>query len=95
MNNESLEKWIEDTRMQEYNNALKQIAKGYSIEEVMDSLSHRLMNKFLYLLYQDIKIKCNTSFDIELNREEYKKQYSNNRKLVADHIDDQLFDNTK
>ena len=95
MKNESLEEWVESVRVLEYNNARSQLSKGYPIEQVLDTMSTKIINKLLHPLYKNIKVNCSSNFDLELNKKEYYNNYLNNRKLVADHIDDQLFDNTK
>ena len=85
---ESLEQWAERVRMHEYGEALKQIANGQDVDIVMESMSVRIMEKLKHPLLKEIKDWGKTTYDATLSKENYKKNYLDKTKPVADHMND-------
>lgn len=92
--NEPIEKWVERVQMLEYGEALKQIAKGQDVQVVMEAMSVRIMEKLKHPLIRQIKEWGHSTYNATLSQENYKKNYLNKTKPVADHmndVDDQVF----
>lgn len=92
---ESYESWVERARMFEQGLAMQKIAEGQDIDTVLEEMSRRLMDKLLHPIYKEIRESYKTDFDIDQSRRNYEEKYLNNRSLVADHVDGNLFDKTE
>ena len=53
--NESYEQWLERVRQLEYGIALQRIAKGDTVEEVMEDMSRRIIEKTLYPILKALR----------------------------------------
>ena len=80
--------------MFEKGRALQRIAQGESIETVIDDMSRRIMEKLLHPIFKAIRESAVTEYDAVKSREEYFKTMSYHAP-VADHIEGNLFDNSK
>jgi glutamyl-tRNA reductase len=85
---ESIENWAERVRMHEYGEALKQIASGQDVNVVMEAMSVRIMDKIKHPLLKEIKDWGKSTYDATLSKENYKKNYLDKTKRVADHMND-------
>jgi glutamyl-tRNA reductase len=85
---ESIEAWAERVRMHEYGEALKQIASGQDVNVVMEAMSVRIMDKIKHPLLKEIKEWGTSTYDATLSKENYKKNYLDKTKPVADHMND-------
>ncbi len=85
---ESIEDWAERVRMYEYGEAIKQIASGQDVNVVMEAMSVRIMEKIKYPLLKQIKDWGTSTYDATLSKENYKKNYLDKTKRVADHMND-------
>jgi len=92
---ESYESWIERARMYEHGVALQKIAQGEDLEQVMQEMSRRLMEKALHPIFKTIRDSAELNFDAKENRRSYEEKYLKNRAPVADHVDGNLFDNSE
>jgi len=86
--NESIEQWAERVRLHEYGEALKQIAAGQDINSVMEAMSARIVEKLKHPLLKQIKDWGMSTYDATLSKENYKKNYLDKTKSVADHMND-------
>lgn len=84
---ESYEQWLERVRQLEYGIALQRIAKGDTVEEVMEDMSRRIMEKTLYPILKALR-DIPTNYDVEKSKQTYKENYLNKTKPVADHVVD-------
>ena len=85
---ESIEEWAERVRMHEYGEAIKQIANGQDVNTVMEAMSVRIMEKIKHPLIKQIKDWGISTYDATLSKENYKKNYLDKTKPVADHMND-------
>lgn len=85
---ESIEQWAERVRVYEYGEALKQIAAGQDIDLVMEAMSARIVEKLKYPLLKQIKEWGKSTYDATLSKDNYKKNYLDKTKRVADHMND-------
>jgi hypothetical protein len=85
---ESIENWAERVRMHEYGEAIKQIASGQDVNVVMEAMSVRIMEKIKYPLLKEIQNWGKSTYDATLSKENYKKNYLDKTKRVADHMND-------
>lgn len=85
--NESYEQWLERVRQLEYGIALQRIAKGDTVEEVMEDMSRRIIEKTLYPILKALR-DIPTNYDVEKSKQTYKENYLNKTKPVADHVVD-------
>lgn len=85
---ESIEEWAERVRMHEYGEAIKQIANGQDVNVVMETMSVRIMEKIKHPLLKQIKDWGISTYDATLSKENYKKNYLDKTKPVADHMND-------
>ena len=86
---ETYESWCKRVEMYEHGNAMMQVAQGKDIEQVMETMSRRIMDKLLHPIFKAIRESVNTDFDQEKSRETYKLQMEK-RGAVADHILDEI-----
>jgi len=82
---ESYEQWLERVRQLEYGIALQRIAKGDTVEEVMEDMSRRIIEKSLYPILKALR-DIPTNYDVEKSKQTYKENYLNKTKPVADHV---------
>lgn len=92
---ESYADWAERVKRYELEDALKSLTAGEDIESVIDRMSTRIMKKMLHPLYKDLHKSFDAQFDLEESRKKYKELYQDKTAPVADHIDEQLFDNSE
>ncbi len=85
---ESIESWAERVRMHEYGEAIKQIANGEDVNVVMEAMSVRIMEKIKHPLLKEIREWGRSTYDATLSKENYKKNYLDKTKPVADHMND-------
>lgn len=84
--NELYEDWCERARGYELNLALGNLAKGQSIDQTIDIMSYRLMNKLMDPLYDLARNEVDLEYDKEKSNLEYKKNYLDKVNPVADHV---------
>ena len=85
---ESYESWSKRVAMFEHGHAMMQIAQGKDVDKVMEEMSRRIMDKLLHPIFKAIRETTSTTFDIEKQKESYKKNYlDKNPHGVADHIE--------
>jgi glutamyl-tRNA reductase len=84
---ESYGQWIERVRQYEYGRSLQRIANGDPVEQVLEEMSHRIMEKCLYPILKTLR-NIPTNYDAEKSRKEYEENYLNKHKPVADHVVD-------
>lgn len=85
---ESIDKWAERVSMYEYGEALKQIAAGQDVNVVMEAMSIRIVDKIKHPLLKEIREWGKTTYDATLSQQNYKKNYLDKTKPVADHMND-------
>lgn len=85
---ESIEEWAERVCMHEYGEAIKQIANGQDVNTVMEAMSVRIVEKIKYPLLKEIKEWGKSTYNSTLSKENYKKNYLDKTKPVADHMND-------
>ena len=85
---ESIEQWAERVSMHEYGEALKQIAAGQDVNVVMEAMSERIMKKLKHPLLKEIKVWGKSTYDATISKQNYKKNYLDKTKPVADHMND-------
>lgn len=85
---EPIEQWAERVRMHEYGEALKQIANGQDINVVMEAMSVRIMDKIKHPLLKEIKAWGKSTYDATVSKQQYKNNYLDKTKPVADHMND-------
>ena len=86
--NEPIEEWAERVSVFEYGEALKHIAAGQDVDTVMEAMSVRIMEKIKYPMLKTIRNWGKTTYDATLSRQNYKKNYLDKTKPVADHMND-------
>jgi glutamyl-tRNA reductase len=84
---ESYEQWIERVRQYEYGRSLQRIANGDSVDQVLEEMSHRIMEKCMYPILKTLR-DVPTNYDAEKSRKDYEENYLNKHKPVADHVVD-------
>ena len=89
---ESYEDWCNRVQMYEHGWAMQRIAEGDSVEQVMEQMSKRIMQKLMHPIYSDIKNSVSKPYDLDQAKSEYAEKYLKNRTPVADHVDGQIFD---
>ena len=86
--NESIEEWADRVSVHEYNTALKHIAAGQDVDVVMEAMSVRIMEKIKHPLLTSIQEWGKSTYDATLSKKNYKKNYLDKTKPVADHMND-------
>ena len=89
---ESYEAWCKRVEMYEHGCALQRIAEGDPIDQVLDDMSRKIMQKLLHPLYDEMRKSSNTTYDVEAGKKEYEEKYLKHRSPVADHVEGQIFD---
>jgi glutamyl-tRNA reductase len=93
LQNESYEAWSERVTMFEKGRALQRIAQGESAEVVLEDMSRRIMEKLLHPIFKAIRESSVKDYDPVKSKEEYFEKM--NYGSVADHVEGNLFDNSK
>jgi glutamyl-tRNA reductase len=75
--------------MFEHGHAMMQIAQGKDVDQVMEQMAHRIMDKLLHPIY---KVIANTesTYDAEAAKQSYKEQFLDRVPRASDHIDDTI-----
>ena len=89
---ESYEDWCKRVQMYEHGWAMQRIAEGDDVEQVLDAMSRKIVQKLLHPLYDEIRKATTSTYNAETARKEYQEKYLNYRTLVADHVEGHLFD---
>lgn len=89
--NESYESWVERVRMFEHGVALQDIAQGKDVDQVLDRMSRRIMDKLLHPIYASIRASVKTE-DQELSKKSYEEKYLKFNSPKADQVEGQIFD---
>jgi len=85
---DSYESWLEKVQQAEYQQALKNLAKGEPIDLVLEKLSKRLMNKVLHPVLKSLK-ESPDNYSTEESKAAYEKAYLRQRRSPpADHVTD-------
>ena len=92
---ESYEAWCKRVEMYEHGCALQRIAEGDPVDQVLDDMSRKIMQKLLHPLYDEMRKSSNTTYDVEAGKKEYAEKYLKHRSPVADHVEGQIFDKHK
>jgi glutamyl-tRNA reductase len=92
---ESYESWANRVSMYEKGVALQRIAEGEPLEKVMEDMSRRITQKLLHSVIKAVKDSSADSYSNEESKKRYEEAYLKNRVPVADHVDGNLFDNSK
>jgi glutamyl-tRNA reductase len=83
---ETYETWCGRVRMYENGHAMMRIAQGDNVDEVMESMARRIMDKLLHPLYLAIRESANTTVDMEELKRGYTEKMER-RGPVADHVE--------
>jgi glutamyl-tRNA reductase len=89
---ESYEEWCKRVEMYEHGCALQRIAEGDPVDQVLDDMSRKIMQKLLHPLYDEIRKSSNATYDAEAGKKEYAEKYLKHNTPVADHVEGQIFD---
>lgn len=85
---EPIEKWAERVQMFEYGEALKRIANGEPVDTVMQSMSKKIVEKLKHPMILHIKEWGESTYNATVSQDNYKKNYLDISKPVADHMND-------
>ena len=83
---ETYESWCKRVQMYEHGNAMMRIAQGDNADEVMESMSRRIMDKLLHPLYLAIRESSNITVNSADLKQDYEEKLKS-RGLVADHVE--------
>ena len=85
---ESYDGWLEKVQQAEYQQALKNLAKGEPIDIVLEKLSKRLVHKGLHPVLKSLK-ESPDNYNTEESKTAYEKAYLSRRNSPpADHVTD-------
>jgi glutamyl-tRNA reductase len=84
---EPYEQWLERVRQLEYGIALQRLANGDPLEQVMEDMSRRIIDKNLYPILKALR-DIPTNYDAEKSKKAYEDNYLSKTKPVADHVVD-------
>lgn len=86
--NESYESWCRRVEMYEHGHAMMQIAQGKDVEEVLETMSRRIMDKLLHPIFKAISDSADSTYDTNESKRRYKENYlDKNPHGIADHVD--------
>lgn len=85
--NESFEEWAERVQMFELGRAKKELARGVSIEEVLDQMGKRINQKLMHPIFTAIR-EHKEPFDIDASRKAYEESYLKKNSPKPDHLTD-------
>ena len=71
---ESYESWVERVRMFEQGAAMKELALGKPIDQVMEKMAKRIMDKLMHPVYADIKQNIKVE-NLDTSKQTYKEKY--------------------
>lgn len=84
---ESIEDWGRRVQQYEYGHALQRIAKGESVEIVIQDMGRRIQQKILHPVIEAIKQTKISEYNIEKSRKEYEETYLKKYDPKPDHVD--------
>lgn len=84
--NELYEDWCQRSRQHELDRAIKLLNKDALVEEILDNMSQRLLNKLMDPLYEIILNEISVGYDTEKSQLEYKNSYLDKVDPVPDHV---------
>jgi glutamyl-tRNA reductase len=90
--NESYEKWAERVRMYEHGYALQRIAKGETVDVVLEDMARRIMEKLMHPVIKHIQEVDTSNYDPVESRKNYEETYMKKYGPKADHILDEKVD---
>lgn len=85
---ETYEKWANRACQYEYGLALRKIAKGVSVLDVLETMSNNITQKLLYPIFKSIKDIPIDKDSLAKSKKNYEETYLNRVSKAADHIDD-------
>lgn len=91
--NESYESWANRVRMFEQGLAMQRIASGDSVDQVLDDMSRRVMEKLMHPVIKQIQQLTVSDYDPEKSRKDYEENYLKKYGPKADHVLDEKIDN--
>jgi len=87
--NESYESWVNRVKMFEHGIALQSIAQGKDINDVLEKMSYRIIEKLLHPIYKSISNSIELP-NLEESKKKYKEIYIDKVPRAPDHIDDDI-----
>ena len=89
---ESYESWATRVRMFEQGMAMQRIANGDSVDQVLEDMARRIMEKLMHPVIKHIQEVKVSEYDPENIRKEYEENYLKKYGPKADHILDEQID---
>jgi glutamyl-tRNA reductase len=89
---ESYESWATRVRMFEQGMAMQRIANGDSVDQVLEDMARRIMEKLMHPVIKHIQEVKVSEYDPENSRKEYEENYLKKYGPKADHILDEQID---
>lgn len=90
--NETYESWANRVRMFEHGCALQRIAKGESVDQVLEDMSRKIMEKLMHPVIKHIQEVNTTDYDPEESRKNYEESYLKKYGPKADHVLEEKID---
>lgn len=90
---ESYESWCERVRMFEHGWAMQEIAQGKDVNETLEKMARRIMDKLLHPLFTAIR-NVPVTDDVEASKRSYEEKYLKYNSPKADQVEGQIFDKT-
>lgn len=80
---ETYESWCKRVELFEHGAAMKELALGKPVEQVMEKMAKRLMDKLMYPIFKSIKENASTDsiVDMEDSKQTYKEKYLDKQTL--------------
>jgi glutamyl-tRNA reductase len=89
---ETYESWANRVRMFEQGLAMQRIANGDSVDQVLEDMARRVMEKLMHPIIKNIQEVRVSDYDPEKSRKEYEENYLNKNSPKADHVLDEKID---
>ena len=86
---ETYESWANRVTIYEKQIALKQLAKGITLDIVLEEMARRITEKLMHPILIAIRSATNSvEYDAESDKKRYDEIYTNRTSRPADHVDD-------
>jgi glutamyl-tRNA reductase len=89
---ESYESWATRVRMFEQGMAMQRIANGDSVDQVLEDMARRIMEKLMHPVIKHIQEVKVSEYDPEKSRTDYEENYLKKYGPKADHVLEEKID---
>jgi glutamyl-tRNA reductase len=85
---ETYESWCNQVCAYEKSQAIKEIAQGKSVDDVLEKMSRRIIKKLMHPIFLEIRGEPPSMSEVEADKKSYEDKYLKHTSPRADQIED-------